>query len=68
MLKKRIIRIALLLVIIVAALSFVKLPYYITEPGEATELNPLIKVDNGYPEKGSFSLMTVKVGPANPLT
>lgn len=68
MLKKRIIRIALLIVIIMAALSFVKLPYYITEPGEATELNPLIKVDNGYSEKGSFSLMTVKVGPANPLT
>ncbi|MCY7912466.1 hypothetical protein MOB55_04550, partial [Bacillus haynesii] len=29
MLKKRIIRIALLIVIIMAALSFVKLPYYI---------------------------------------
>ncbi|KAA6453609.1 SepM family pheromone-processing serine protease [Bacillus swezeyi] len=66
--KRRFIRILLLIIIIGAALSFVKLPYYITEPGEATELNPLIKVDNGYSEKGSFSLMTVKVGPANPLT
>lgn len=68
MLKRRFIRIALLIMIIGAALSFVKLPYYITEPGEATELNPLIKVDGGYSEKGSFSLMTVKVGPANPIT
>ncbi|ASB89738.1 PDZ domain-containing protein [Bacillus sonorensis] len=66
--KIRLIRIALLVIILGAALTFVKLPYYITEPGEATELNPLIKVEDGYPEKGSFSLMTVKVGPANPIT
>ncbi|WFA07402.1 SepM family pheromone-processing serine protease [Bacillus sp. HSf4] len=66
--KRRLIRIALLIIIIGAALSFIKLPYYITEPGEATELKPLIKVDGGYSEKGSFSLMTVKVGPANPIT
>ncbi|MDA7025982.1 SepM family pheromone-processing serine protease [Bacillus sp. CLL-7-23] len=66
--KRRFVRIALLIAIIGIVLSFVRLPVYITEPGEATELNPLIKVTDGYKEKGSFSLMTVKVGPANPFT
>lgn len=51
----------LVILILIAVLSFIKLPYYITKPGEATELASLIKVEGGYPEKGSLSLMTVKV-------
>ncbi|APH35493.1 hypothetical protein BHE96_07885 [Bacillus subtilis] len=57
-----------IILILLIAVTFIKLPYYITQPGEASELRPLIKVDGGYPEKGSLSLMTVKVGPANPYT
>lgn len=52
-----------IILILLIAVTFIKLPYYITQPGEASELRPLIKVDGGYPEKGSLSLMTVKVGP-----
>ncbi|MGE6631278.1 SepM family pheromone-processing serine protease [Bacillus sp. NPDC077027] len=55
-------------ILVLFALTFIKLPYYVTKPGEATEIAPHIKVDGGYSEKGSFSLMTIKVGPANPYT
>lgn len=68
MLRKKHFSWMLVILILIAVLSFIKLPYYITKPGEATELASLIKVEGGYPEKGSLSLMTVKVGPANPFT
>lgn len=42
-----------IILILLIAVTFIKLPYYITQPGEASELRPLIKVDGGYPEKGS---------------
>jgi PDZ domain-containing protein len=41
------------------------LPYYVTEPGMAKALAPIIKVENGYPEKGNFMLTTVRMGKAN---
>lgn len=47
---------------------FIKLPYYITQPGMASELKPIVKVEGGHDEKGSFSLMTVKFGRANPIS
>ncbi|WP_458414003.1 SepM family pheromone-processing serine protease [Schinkia sp. CFF1] len=46
-------------------LSFFQLPYYISSPGEATELAPIVKVDGGKKERGSFSLTTVRIGKAN---
>ncbi|MGZ4161596.1 MAG: hypothetical protein ACXVNF_12495, partial [Neobacillus sp.] len=44
---------------------FYTLPYYITKPGMAKELEPIIKVENGYKEKGNFMLTTVRMGRAN---
>lgn len=44
---------------------FYSLPYYVTKPGMAKELEPIIKVENGYREKGSFMLTTVRMGRAN---
>jgi len=49
-------------------LNFIQLPYYVTKPGMATELKPMIEVENGYNEEGSFSLTTVQIGRANPFT
>jgi PDZ domain-containing protein len=49
-------------------LSFYPLPYYITKPGMAQELSPIIEVEGGYEEKGSFMLTTVRMGKATPLT
>lgn len=66
--RKNITRLVIFAIIIGALLTFVKLPFYITQPGGATELQPLIQVEGGDKEAGTFSLMTVQVGPANPLT
>jgi Lon-like protease len=50
-------------------MTFIKLPYYVTQPGMASELEPIIEVENGFrDEEGSFSLTTVRFGRANPLT
>lgn len=55
----------LVIVIILIGGMFYSLPYYVTKPGMAKELEPIIKVDNGYKEKGSFMLTTVSMGKAN---
>jgi PDZ domain-containing protein len=47
---------------------FYTLPYYVSEPGMAKKLEPIVKVDNGYPEKGNFMLTTVRMGRANIYT
>ncbi|WP_462409168.1 SepM family pheromone-processing serine protease [Neobacillus sp. Marseille-QA0830] len=44
---------------------YFSLPYYVSKPGMAKELAPIIKVENGYKEKGNFMLTTVRMGRAN---
>ena len=51
--------------ILAIILSFVQLPYYVTKPGMAQELEPIIEVENGFGEEGSFMLTTVRMGKAN---
>jgi len=58
---------------ILAALLFVasifySLPYYVSKPGLAKELEPIITVENGFDEEGSFMLTTVRMGRANIYT
>jgi Lon-like protease len=53
------------MIIIFIILTFIKLPYYVTQPGEAQVLEEMIEVKNGYEEKGAFMLTTVRVGEAN---
>ncbi|MFC4320291.1 SepM family pheromone-processing serine protease [Litchfieldia salsa] len=61
-------RVFALVVGIALILSFIQLPYYITKPGMAQELQPIIEVENGFSEEGSFMLTTVKMGKANPFS
>jgi Lon-like protease len=58
-------KIVILLLIAFAFISFYPLPYYITSPGDARVLDPIIKVDGGDEDKGVFMLTTVSVGKAN---
>jgi Lon-like protease len=44
---------------------FYSLPYYVSKPGMAKELEPLIQVEDGFDGKGSFMLTTVRMGRAN---
>ncbi|WP_270181768.1 SepM family pheromone-processing serine protease [Alkalihalobacillus sp. CinArs1] len=53
------------IIILVAAFTFIDLPYYVTTPGEARELDDVIKVDGGSADEGEFMLTTVRVGEAN---
>jgi PDZ domain-containing protein len=54
-----------LLVVLLIGGMFYTLPYYVTKPGMAKELDPIIKVENGYKDKGNFMLTTVRMGRAN---
>lgn len=54
-----------IIVIILIGGMFYSLPYYVSKPGMAKELHPIIKVENGYQEKGNFMLTTVRMGRAN---
>jgi PDZ domain-containing protein len=52
-------------ILIFSAGYYYPLPYYITQPGSAIELAPIVSVENGYPEEGTFMLLTVRMGGAN---
>ncbi|MBN8207361.1 PDZ domain-containing protein [Bacillus sp. NTK071] len=54
-----------MIIVVVAAFTFIDLPYYVTTPGEARELDEVIKVEGGSEDKGEFMLTTVRVGQAN---
>lgn len=55
----------LVAVVLILASAFYYLPYYVTKPGMAKELEPIIEVAGGDQEKGSFMLTTVRIGRAN---
>ncbi|MCQ6265678.1 PDZ domain-containing protein [Fictibacillus sp. WQ 8-8] len=64
--SSRISKLSLLGVIVLAlVIALYPLPYYVTSPGSANELAPIIHVKDGDKEKGSFMLTTVRIGKAN---
>lgn len=44
---------------------FYSLPFYVSKPGMAKELEPIIQVEDGTKAKGSYMLTTVRMGKAN---
>lgn len=62
--KRRIYAFFLFLLIIVA-LFYIKLPYYVTYPGDAEPLDDMITVEDGHTEKGDFMLTTIRLGKAS---
>ncbi|WHY87973.1 SepM family pheromone-processing serine protease [Neobacillus novalis] len=54
----------LLAIILIGAMNY-SLPYYVSKPGMAKELGPIITVENGYKDEGNFMLTTVRMGRAN---
>ena len=63
--KQKRLRVFILLFILLLATIFYLLPYYVSKPGMAKELQPIIEVENGFDEEGSFMLTTVRMGRAN---
>ncbi|MDF0725300.1 SepM family pheromone-processing serine protease [Cytobacillus sp. S13-E01] len=64
--NKTYIKVLVISSLLAIGLSFIQLPYYVTKPGLATELKPLVEVEGGFDdEEGSFMLTTVRMGRAN---
>lgn len=53
------------LTLLIVITSFYTLPYYVTKPGTAQELEPIVEVSGGDKAEGSFMLTTVRMGKAN---
>jgi Lon-like protease len=63
--KKLYISSTLFITIILIGGMFYSLPYYVSKPGMAKELAPIITVEGGDKEEGNFMLTTVRMGRAN---
>ncbi|SDM50950.1 PDZ domain-containing protein [Psychrobacillus sp. OK028] len=67
--KKRNPIILLFIVIIMLALGFYPMEFYISKPGGAYELDPFVEVDGGDQDDiGTLSLLTIALSKATPLT
>ncbi len=62
---KTLVRTLVIMSIIMVATSFYYLPFYVTKPGSAHELDPIVHVENGYDDEGELMLTTVRMGRAN---
>lgn len=51
--------------VIAFGLFYVPLPYYISQPGDAVELSPIIDVTDAHEVEGALMLTTVRMGSAN---
>lgn len=58
----------LVAIVIVLFLNLYTLPYYVSRPGMAKELDGVIEVNGGHPAEGKFMLTTVWMGKANLIT
>ncbi|MBM7572267.1 SepM family pheromone-processing serine protease [Aquibacillus albus] len=58
---------SIILVAIIAFLMGYRLPYYVYKPGNADELNPIVKVDGAFESEGEMHLVTVRGGQATPM-
>jgi Lon-like protease len=63
--KKIYIGSVVLMTIILIGGMFYSLPYYVSKPGMAKELAPIISVEGGDKDEGNFMLTTVRMGRAN---
>ncbi|WP_102347046.1 SepM family pheromone-processing serine protease [Bacillus sp. Marseille-P3661] len=54
----------IIVIVLTLFLMFYQLPFYISTPGMAKELAPIVNVEGGFREEGSFSLTTIRMGKA----
>ena len=66
--KRRIVAAFITGVLAATLCTMIELPYYVTMPGMAQNLSPLVKVENGDKDEGTFMLTTVRMGKANIIT
>ncbi|MFP7296019.1 SepM family pheromone-processing serine protease [Neobacillus niacini] len=56
---------SIVIALLMIAGIFYSLPYYVSKPGIAKELAPIIQVEDAEEGKGSFMLTTIRMGRAN---
>ncbi|MBM7647234.1 PDZ domain-containing protein [Bacillus ectoiniformans] len=56
---------AVILLMVMIAATFIRLPYYVTKPGDAHDLDPIVEVAGGDDDPGTLMLTTIKMGQAN---
>ncbi|SFE41291.1 SepM family pheromone-processing serine protease [Alteribacillus iranensis] len=56
---------AIILLLALLILTQIPLPYYYSQPGDATSLRNMVTVENGYEEQGEFYLTTIRQRRAN---
>jgi PDZ domain-containing protein len=56
---------SIFIAVLMVAGVFFSLPYYVSKPGMAKKLEPIVQVENGYDAEGSFMLTTIRMGRAN---
>lgn len=66
--NKYFVRSSIIAAVLLFASSFYYLPFYVSKPGMAKELEPIIEVEDGYDTKGAFMLTTIRMGRANIYT
>ncbi|MGX6442060.1 SepM family pheromone-processing serine protease [Neobacillus sp. K501] len=63
--KKILIGSLILVAIMMMGAVFYPLPFYVSKPGMAKVLEPIVQVEDGTKAKGSYMLTTVRMGKAN---
>ncbi|MDQ0215223.1 PDZ domain-containing protein [Oikeobacillus pervagus] len=63
--NKKLLPVIFLIFALVIGSSFFTLPYYVTKPGLAHELKPIVQVEGGDEDEGQLMLTTVRMGRAN---
>ncbi|WP_110929315.1 SepM family pheromone-processing serine protease [Bacillus massiliglaciei] len=63
--RKNVARLLLILLVLITISSFFYLPYYVSKPGMAQELEPIVDVTDADEANGSFMLTTIRMGKAN---
>lgn len=64
--RSKIFYILIVLIILVAiALNVIQVPYFVSKPGTADKLAPMVKVSHGYKESGTLRLVTILQGKAD---
>ncbi|MGV3487833.1 MAG: SepM family pheromone-processing serine protease [Tuberibacillus sp.] len=64
--RSKVLYIFIILILLIAiAFNVIQVPYFVSKPGTADKLAPMVKVSHGYKEKGTLRLVTIYQGKAN---
>jgi PDZ domain-containing protein len=57
--------VVIVILLIILALNIIQVPYFVSKPGTADPLRPMVDVEHGYKESGTLRLVTIYQGKAS---